>query len=322
MLFYNFDMLDSFIKSNLISSLKTEKESIKQIINLYNNKKSNLSAITNNMIAITDFIEKNKSDNFYETVTLLKNCFEKINDIQTLASKLDTDLTDTISLYDKSLSNNNDEIKANLVEYNKQHEELFSKILEFEHMNTSIMNLAIGLSLNVSQKKIKKQNRTTDSFLTSDDIKIDVELEPHDSNILIISEKSQKAYLPFFYHDIIEVYQNSTQKYKTLQDVVDDLYVIPLDKFRNSSISRFRESFHLIRDKEKGSITKALDLGLELMFQSNLNPIIISACRNLDELDIYLDCLEQNELYDFTCFAIKFEVSPKIKKHIEQKGHD
>lgn len=313
MLFYNFDMLDNFIKDHLITSLKTEKKSIEQIIHLYDNKKSNLSEITSNMFEIADFIEKDKLDPFYETVSLLKNCFEKINDLQTLASKLEKNLNDTISLYDKSLTDHNDEIKANLIEYNKQQEELLSKILEFEHMNTSIMNLAIRLSLHVSTKKMKKTNRLTNTLDSNDEIKIDVELEPHDSNLLIISEKTQKAYLPFFYHDILEIYQNSNSSYQTLQDVVDDLYVIPLDRFKNSSISRFRESFQLIRKKENGSITKALDLGLELMFQYNLNPIIVAACRNLDELDIYLDCLEHNELYDFTCFEIKFEVLPKIQ---------
>ena len=50
------------------------------------------------------------------------------------------------------------------------------------------------------------------------------------------------------------------------------------------------------------------------MFKYELNPIIITACRNLDELDIYLDCLDKNELFDFHCFDIKFEVAPKITK--------
>ena len=65
-------------------------------------------------------------------------------------------------------------------------------------------------------------------------------------------------------------------------------------------------------NKEKLSIFKALDLAFELMFKYNLNPIIIAACRNLKELDIYLDCLEENELFDFRCFKIKFEVTPKL----------
>lgn len=315
MLFYNFDILDNFIKSNLINNLKTEKENIEQIINLYNNKKSNLLSITANMIKITDFINEKKLDNFYETTSLLKKSFETINDIQTLLCKLNEILNETISLYDKSLENNENEIKANLVEYNKQRDELSNLILKFEDENTVLLNSAIEFSLQFSNKKMSKQNTTINNIITKDKTKVDIELEPHDNNVLIISEKEQKAYLPFFYSEVKEIYKNSNNKYKTLQDVVDDLYIVPLDRFKNSAISRFRESFHLIRDKENETITKALDLGLELMFKYDLNPIIIAGCRNLDELDIYLDCLEENELYDFTCFEIKFEVLPKLTKN-------
>ena len=49
------------------------------------------------------------------------------------------------------------------------------------------------------------------------------------------------------------------------------------------------------------------------MFKYDLNPIIIAACRNLDELDIYLDCLEEDEVNKFKCFDIRFEISPKVK---------
>lgn len=314
MLFYNFDMLDNFIKSNLINNLKMEKENIEQLIDLYRNKKSNLLAITNNMIEVADLMDKNKLEDFYETISLLKNSFESINIIQALASKLNEDLNSTISLYDKGIENNHDEMKANLIEYNKQREDLSHKILEFENINTSVLNSAIELSFRAIDKKIKKKNLSLNDFSMNNKAKVDIELEPHDSNILIISEKQQKAYLPFFYSDVQNIYQNSNNKYKTLQDVVDDLYVVPLNKFKNSAIARFKEGFHLIRDKEKSSIAKALDLGLELMFKYELNPIVIAACRNLDELDIYLDCLEENELYDFSCFEIKFEVAPQKTK--------
>lgn len=136
-----------------------------------------------------------------------------------------------------------------------------------------------------------------------------------DNNILLVSEKNQKAYLPYTYNDIKNIYQNSNNKYQSIQDVIDELYTLPLNRFTISSISRFRESFNLIKHKENGSIASALDLAFELMFNYNLNPIIIAACKNIDELDIYLDCLEQNELDDFDCFEIKFEVAPEILKN-------
>ena len=58
---------------------------------------------------------------------------------------------------------------------------------------------------------------------------------------------------------------------------------------------------------------------MELFGNYNLHPAVISACKNLDELDIYLACLEDNSLNDFTFFNVKFEVPPakqskKIKK--------
>ncbi len=134
---------------------------------------------------------------------------------------------------------------------------------------------------------------------------------------MVVSEKEQKAYLPFFYSKVKEIYQNSKNIYETLQDVVDNLYVIPLDKFKNSAISRFRESFYLVRNKENGSVSKAIDLGLELMFKYELSPIIIAGCRNLEELDIYLDCLEENEVQDFPCFEIKFEVMPQLSRNLK-----
>lgn len=315
MLFYHFDMLDNFIKNNLIINLKTEIENIQQIIDLYENKKSNLLAITTNMIEVADLITKNKLDTFYDTISLLKNSFETITTIQLLGTKLEEILNETIALYDKGVENNKNEMKANLVEYNKQREDLSHKILEFENTNTIILNSAIELSLLASHKKSKKQHIVTNHFISDNEKKVDIELKPYDNNVLIVSEKDQKAYLPFFYSEVKEIYQNSGNTYQTLQDVVNDLYILPLNKFKNSTIARFKESFHLIRNKEKGAITKALDLGLELMFKYELNPIIIAACRNLDELDIYLDCLEENELYDFSCFEIKFEVMPQVTIH-------
>lgn len=319
MLFYHFNCLDEFIKSDLISSLKAEKEDLKQTLHLYNNKKMNLLSITTNMLSMSDALDKSKLETFYETVSLLKKSFEHINGIQELTTKLDEDLTTIISLYDKSLDNHFDEIKADLVEYNKQRDELSHKIIEFETINTSILNAAIKLSLDLSHKSHKKIEKQTAPIIENtqaqkDTLKIDIELEPHDNNVLIVSEKEQKAYLPFFYETVKEIYQNPENHYATLQDVVEDLYVLPLENFKNSSLARFREAFHLIRKKEKASVTKAFDLGLELMFRYELNPIIIAACRNLDELDIYLSYLEDNQSYEFSCFEIKFEVMPQLVK--------
>ena len=72
-----------------------------------------------------------------------------------------------------------------------------------------------------------------------------------------------------------------------------------------------------MKEREKGSSRQAFDLAMELAFNSKLNPAIITACKTLDVLDIYLSCLEYNELSDFHFFKIKYEMNPvdeKIKK--------
>ena len=312
MLFYNFDGLDNFIKNDLIHGLTQELNSIENIIKLYNNKKMGLSSFITSMVEYSDLIEKNKIDDFYKSISLLKKSLEEIDVIEHLAFHLQTDINSTISLYDKSIEHNENEIKAYLVEYNKQRDELFRKILEFENTYTNVLNSSIELFFQKVNKKSEKQKNTLLNI--KNNARVNIETENYDYNILTISEKDQVAYLPFYYSEIQSIYEKSNGQYQTMQEVVNSLYVVSLDRFKNSTISRFRESFNLMRKKEHSSIGKALDLGLELMFKYELNPIIIAACRNLDELDIYLDCLEEDQLYDFKCFEIKFEVMPKISK--------
>lgn len=262
MLFYNFNTLDDFIKHDLVPNVKEELKNLDNIVQVYEKKAS----------------------------TQPESQLKQLNSIISLAQKLIANLNEVISLYEKNVDNNFEEIKANLVEYNKQGSQLFQEILNYENQhlpNSPSVTPAINNA-------------------------IDIELHPQDNNTLIISEKDQKAYLPFYYFEIEKIFNAPNNKYKCKQDIVNDLYVLPLSRFKYSSISRFRESFNLITKKEHSSITKAIDLGLELMFKYNLNPIIISACRTLEELDIYLDCLENNNLEDFDCFEIKFEVSPQI----------
>ena len=135
-----------------------------------------------------------------------------------------------------------------------------------------------------------------------------------DNDILIVSEKDQKAYLPYKYSDLEKFYSENKDKYSSVEDVINKEYILDLNRFKHSISARFRETINLVYNKEHKSFFKAINLAFELSFKYNLNPIIISACRNLEELDIYLDCLDENELFDFRCFKIKFEVTPKIYK--------
>lgn len=125
-------------------------------------------------------------------------------------------------------------------------------------------------------------------------------------NSLIISETTGTVILPYHINDLVK------QKNKTCEQIIQDDYTIPINFFNHTFIARFREAFKLAHIKENKSIAFSLNLAAELMFNYNLHPAIITACRNLDELDIYLDCLEKNETEKFKCFKIIFEIPPII----------
>ena len=49
---------------------------------------------------------------------------------------------------------------------------------------------------------------------------------------------------------------------------------------------------------------------MEVMFNYDLNPVIIAACKSQEQLEHYLKCLEEKDLTKFNDFEIKFEVTP------------
>ena len=57
-------------------------------------------------------------------------------------------------------------------------------------------------------------------------------------------------------------------------------------------------------------INSSIGSTFEVTFNNSLNPAIITACKSLEELDLYLDCLESNSLDKFEPFDIKYEVLP------------
>lgn len=139
-----------------------------------------------------------------------------------------------------------------------------------------------------------------------------VENNLEDNKTLVISEEDGKVYLPYTKD---EVKEDMTQnKGKKISELIEEKYILPLDKYKNSMRARFREGYNLMYKKEGKSKKSAFMLGLELMFETNLHPAIISACKNLEELDIYLDCLEDNELEKFSCFKIIYKSLPTLRK--------
>ena len=166
----------------------------------------------------------------------------------------------------------------------------------------------------VTKKKTKKPVKVVEED-EDEDYEDDDELDlMKDNDTLIISEEDNQVILPYKLSDVERQYKKNKKKYSSVKDLIQNEYIIPTDNFKNPIKSRFREAYQLIKKKEHGHLKEALELGFELMFQSNLNPAIIAACKNLKELDIYLDCLDDNELDKFSCFNIVYNMPPSKSK--------
>lgn len=104
------------------------------------------------------------------------------------------------------------------------------------------------------------------------------------------------------------------RRYHSIEEVINKLYTRPISNYRFSAISRFKEAYKLVKQKEKGSTFKALGLAIELFGNYNLHPAIITACKSLNELDVYLACLDENELNDFKFFDIKYDIPMAVSR--------
>lgn len=229
----------------------------------------------------------------------LKIAIIKCNINKSLISKL-LDKTENREMSDNSISKGSD-VSSNIAnDYNT----LFNNNNDIEQFLYSIIPLLEKYIQNEVSQKV--QNNSKDSSMASNQCS-----ENFVENTLVVSEIQQCVILPYFISDLEELHKNTNLSY---DEIIKQNYTLPISMFKSLSFSRFREGFKLARNKEKKSLSFSFNLGLELLFNYNLHPAIIAACRNLDELDIYLDCLDSGETDKFKCFNIKFEIPPILIK--------
>lgn len=129
----------------------------------------------------------------------------------------------------------------------------------------------------------------------------------NENDTLLISEKQEKIFLPYTLKDLSNFTATSE---KSIEDIIRENFIIPINKFKNPTISRFKETYNLAKNKSNYSTLKSFNFAVEVMFKYSLNPAIIVACKNADELKDYLNCLKEQKLDLFKPFKIKYEINP------------
>ena len=168
---------------------------------------------------------------------------------------------------------------------------------------------------------VKKINALDNKVHTSNTyVPISKQDDISDNDTLIISEKENRVFLPYTVAEIKSYLEKYPKDYNSLESVINKEFIQPLDYYTNHpTLSRFREAYSLIRDREAKSVFDALKYGLDVMFKYDLNPAIISACKTEESLDFYLECLENNNLSKFDLFKIEFRLNPTKTSKLEIK---
>lgn len=315
-------IIDQSIINNekvLLNNILAQQRQLKQTLALY------LEKISDGIYNATDIQD---STSLVSCLNGIKKSFgnikDNINQILELKKYLDDS---SLTSYDSSYFEN----------YNKKYMELFEKISEdnvfyYSFMESLLKYMEVSFpesSTNTSQ--ITNINTTKDEDVKIEDVKVfstnDFEktaeqpiIETNESNdkeklnsnklherTLYVSSSHNNAVLPYSTIELERCFSTNPEKYNSIQDIIDKEYTVSLKKFHNPAISRFKETYNLARNKSNFSLIKSFSLACELFFSSNVDPVIIRACKNVNELYIYLSCLEDNILNEFKCFKIVYE---------------
>lgn len=258
---------------------------------------------------------------------------DKINKYIADSSKYLTKINNNISLYNSLIDMCNfikshltsDEYAKEIEQYNKQLEESSNIILknnaEIETFifSTTYLDISEYISANENNDVITTEKAEENLEETKNtDIP---NAEDNNPNLLGLTEDTLKiseidglVTLPYKIADLKKILQDNSDLYSSYSDVILAKYTVPLKNYRFSAISRFKEAYKLIRQKEHGKRKAAISLATELLTNYNLHPAIITACKNLNELDVYLSCLEFDELEDFHFFKVVYEGLPVVVK--------
>ena len=280
----------------------TNKETLYDALNFQKQSKKSILALMQSFAESTNSIDVGSVDE-------IKKCLENMKASLDLCNKNISTLDNLIKdVNNINIFNNTDTEDSTSPQSNSQSEKISesNSVITKEFItntidnNTTISKEAINNAIEKSQIIEESNKESIDSN--------------YSENTLIISEKSGTVILPYELSSLKQKLNKSNNSYSSIDEIIKKEYSLPISLFKNPFVARFRESYKLMRKREKSSIKDAFDLGLELMFNYNLHPAIISACKDLDELDIYLDYLDSGETNKFKFFKVLFDVAPTVVK--------
>lgn len=231
------DIIDNEISH--INSILNNEKNLKKLLMSYMDK---ITIAVNNIVSPIDI------NSIHKCLENLKTNLDNLNNIISLY----TPLLDSLQTLRDDINNIK---KQNVMDYNFSYKEVFTKCSK---ANSEIYSFIDSLTpyINITFPEETIQEENTDEIKEDNTQKDDENLSNLKENTLIISEKNQNVVLPYTILELQKKLNDSPQDYNSIQDIVEKCYTIPLETYKSASLSRFKEAFNLIKQKEKGNIKR------------------------------------------------------------------
>ena len=337
---YNNTFLNSLFTSDEFNFIKHLDSNNEEFTKILESEKKIRDIIVNLINGLNDSIRKSNinHENSSKEVNMLsksQSIFETVNSNismlqinEEISNNLNKEIIDLLIKVEADESNSSeskfiDEItnlKTKIADFSNVVEDMKKTIIQNDFSIQNFINNAdvqeyfriYSIKFSNVLQDVQKQEQTKQekrfNIVSSDIIE--------NNNCLLISETKRKVFLPYSQQEVLEYIEKYPTQYTSFEDVVKQEFISPIDYYlKHPAVSRFRETYALIRDREAKSIFEAFKFAMDMMFNYNLNPAIIAACKSQTQLEHYLECLNNTTLDNFKDFEIKFEVAPlKVKK--------
>lgn len=291
-------------KKTLLSYLEKLSNSMYENFNSYNT--DNLLYLINEAQSIFECIKSNINKTLE-----LKSSLRKFSQVESSNTEDYEKFNTEFNLWLENVNTTN----SNYLNFIKDYEKFINPITN-ENTSTSEITeteeiIEPPLETDITSEKIEIISEPQDETTSNIEIEKNSETQNETTtetnsleNILKIDEVSQIAVLPFSSSDLEELFSDDPEKYSSLQDIIDKEYTVSLKDFENTAITRYKEAFKLAKDKSNIPLTQAITFAKRFLGEQDIEPIIIAACKNIEELDYYVECLNSNNLNNFDYFKI------------------
>ena len=298
------DIYDEFLNDNSTVFLKDLTNKIKSIKKNIKDLEKCREKIIDKIVnedRVIDSTDKRKYKNDSETAlecvnTISKNYYELSNEYNTI-NQLNGFI---LKRFEENEKDFHIKIYVGKLKTEIKHtEELENRVEEDNEKNYLIINNFLdGIEEDNTSCKINYQGFKDVTF---DNLE--------DNLVLKIGESVVE--LPYTKREIEEYLKEYPNDYKTPQDVIKREFVTCISIYKRFPIlARFKEAYYLCRTKEMMTIIDSFKYAKNYMFRSDVNAYIIAASKSRQQLEDYIECLENNRLDDFKAFKVVYEINP------------